>query len=121
VLRALAEAGPLALAPGALRESWGGVRAALNDRLPAAGLLPVEGFENRWRTASKGAPWPQTPEPDNGAVLTLTGLGARGFAHAPLLAEALVSALMNEPAPLARDGLEALHPARFTWRALKRS
>ncbi|MEQ8433368.1 MAG: tRNA (5-methylaminomethyl-2-thiouridine)(34)-methyltransferase MnmD [Oceanicaulis sp.] len=125
VLRALAEDGPLALAPGALRESWGGVRAALNDRLPAAGLLPADGFEDRWlaaaRGAAGGAALPDAPEPDDGAVLTLTGLGARGFAHAPLLAEALVSALMNEPAPLARDGLEVLHPARFTWRALKRS
>ncbi len=121
VLRALAGDGPLALTPGRLRESWGGVRAALNDRLPAAGLLAAEGFEDRWRAAARGAPFPDTPEPDDGAVMTLTGLGARGFAHAPLLAEALVSALMNEPAPLARDGLEALHPARFDWRALKRS
>ncbi|MGX6646661.1 tRNA (5-methylaminomethyl-2-thiouridine)(34)-methyltransferase MnmD [Maricaulaceae bacterium MS644] len=125
VLRALAEDGPLALTPGTLRKSWGGVRAALNDRLPAAGILAAEGFEDRWRAAARGATggaaWPDAPEPDDGAVLTLTGLGARGFAHAPLLAEALVSALMNEPAPLARDGLETLHPARFTWRALKRS
>ena len=120
VLRALAEDGPLALTPGALRESWGGVRAALNDRLPASGLLPADGFEDRWRAAARGAPFADTQEPDNGAVLALTGLGARGFAHAPLLAEALVSALMNEPAPLARDGLEVLHPARFAWRALKR-
>lgn len=137
VLRALAEDGPLALTPGILRMSWGGVRAALNDRLPAAGLLAADGFEDRWRAAARGATGgatggttggttggaasPDSPEPDDGAVLTLTGLGARGFAHAPLLAEALVSALMNEPAPLARDGLEVLHPTRFAWRALKRS
>ena len=38
----------------------------------------------------------------------LTGLGSRGFTFAPLLAEALVAELLNEPSPLER----ALH-ARF--------
>ena len=121
VLRALAADGPLALRPGALRSSWGGVRAAVKDRLPVAGLLPAEGFADRWVMAAKGGAFPGAPEPDAGAVLALTAFGARGFAHAPLLAEALVSALCNEPAPLSQDGLEAFHPARFLWRALKRS
>jgi len=121
VLRALAEDGPLALSPGVLRSSWGGVRAAVKDRLPVAGLLPAQGFAERWRAAAKGGPAPDAPEPGDGAVLALSAFGARGFAHAPLLAEALVSSLMNEPAPLERDGLEAFHPARFSWRALKRS
>jgi tRNA 5-methylaminomethyl-2-thiouridine biosynthesis bifunctional protein len=119
-LRALAEDGPLALSPGTLRRSWGGVRAAVKDRLPVAGLLPADGFAERWGAAARGGPAPQTREPAHGAVLVLTALGARGFAHAPLLAEALVSALCKEPAPLQRDGLEALHPGRLAWRALKR-
>ncbi|MEQ8403978.1 MAG: tRNA (5-methylaminomethyl-2-thiouridine)(34)-methyltransferase MnmD [Oceanicaulis sp.] len=120
-LRALAEGGPLALELGAMRDSWGGVRAAVKDRLPVAGLLPADGFSDRWAQAAKGGAQPEASELGDGAVLALTGLGARGFAHAPLLAEAIVSALCNEPAPLARDGLEALHPARFLWRDLKRA
>lgn len=119
-LRALAADGPLALKLGALRESWGGVRAAVKDRLPLAGLCPASGFAERWAAAARGGPPPETREPGDGAVLALTGLGARGFAHAPLLAEAIVSALCEEPAPLARDGLDTLHPARFLWRAMKR-
>ncbi|MGJ3231690.1 MAG: tRNA (5-methylaminomethyl-2-thiouridine)(34)-methyltransferase MnmD [Oceanicaulis sp.] len=120
-LRALGAEGPLALELGEMRESWGGVRAAVKDRLPVAGLLPADGFAERWAAASKGGPWSDAPEPGDGAVIALTGFGARGFAHAPLLAEAIVSALCNEPAPLQRDGLEALHPARFHWRDLKRA
>lgn len=119
-LRTLAETGPLAIEPGAMTDSWGGVRAAAKDRLPVAGLLPGSGFEDRWRAAARGGAAPSEPEPADGALLALTGFGARGFAHAPLLAEALASALSNEPAPLQRDGLEALHPARFSWRALKK-
>jgi len=120
-LRTLAGDGPLALEPGAMRRSWGGVRAAVKDRLPVAGLLAADGFAARWAKAAKGGPWPEAPEPDTGAVLALTALGARGFAHAPVLAEAIASALCKEPAPLERNGLEALHPARFLWRDLKRT
>ncbi len=53
-------------------------------------------------------------------LYVLTGFGARGFAHAPLLAEALASGLCGEPPPLERAGLMALHPARLLWRALRR-
>ncbi|MFW6412600.1 MAG: tRNA (5-methylaminomethyl-2-thiouridine)(34)-methyltransferase MnmD [Oceanicaulis sp.] len=120
-LRALGAEGPLRLELGAMHESWGGVRAAVKDRLPVSGLVPRAGFAERWGAAARGGPWPDMAEPDTGGVIALTALGARGFAHAPLLAEAIVSALCKEPAPLARDGLEALHPARFLWRDLKRA
>lgn len=124
-LRALAQEGPagLAQALGPVRARWGGVRAAAPDRLPVIGPLPDETFSSVWAAHAQGRAAGSPPEPGAGLaarVFTLTGLGARGFAHAPLLAEALVSQLCGEPAPLERAALEALHPARLTWRALKR-
>ncbi|MCC5996784.1 MAG: hypothetical protein JJU18_10500, partial [Oceanicaulis sp.] len=76
-----------------------------------------------WRAPARGGAQALPPAGAglSGRVMALTGLGARGFAHAPLLAEALASALCGEPAPLERAGLAALHPARFAWRALKRA
>ncbi|MCH8488940.1 MAG: FAD-dependent 5-carboxymethylaminomethyl-2-thiouridine(34) oxidoreductase MnmC [Oceanicaulis sp.] len=125
-LRALAQEGPagLAQALGPVRARWGGVRAAAPDRLPVIGPLPDETFSTRWAAHAQGRAAAPPPEPGAGLaprVFTLTGLGARGVAHAPLLAEALASMLCGEPAPLERAALAALHPARFAWRALKRS
>lgn len=121
-LRALAAAapgGPVEL--DGLEQSWSGVRAAVADRLPLMGPMPPEGFEGVWKSHAKGGPAPTRASLSPSGLFVLGGFGARGFAHAPLLAEALVSALCNEPAPLERAGLASLHPARFTWRALKRA
>lgn len=87
---------------GKVEQIWRGVRATLPDRLPAAG--PVcdgqgEAIDGLW---------------------TLAGLGARGFAHAPLLAETIASAITGEPSPLERTGAASLHPGRFALRALKK-
>jgi tRNA 5-methylaminomethyl-2-thiouridine biosynthesis bifunctional protein len=100
-------------------ESWAGVRATTPDRLPVAGTLPDTNFDETWRAAARGGPWPELAG-GAPAHIILSGFGSRGFAHAPLLAEALASDLCGEPSPLERDGREALHPARFRWRALKR-
>lgn len=112
----------LAARLGPMRGSWGGVRSATPDRLPAVGSMPDSRFDEAWGAAARGGPIgsDRTRQQPNG-LYALTGFGARGFAHAPLLAEALVSGLMKEPLPLERAGLEALHPARFRWRALRRS
>ena len=74
------------------------------------------GTPERWRCHA-----PQTVQAMTHRVRSAGGFGARGFAHAPLLAEALASDLCGEPSPLERAGREALHPARFAWRALKKS
>lgn len=103
------------------REVWSGVRAAVADRLPLCGPSPDESFDGLWRDTARrgGVPESGVGQGLSGPVL-LSALGARGFAHAPLLAEEIASALCGEPACLERDGLQALHPARFAWRALKR-
>jgi tRNA 5-methylaminomethyl-2-thiouridine biosynthesis bifunctional protein len=41
-------------------------------------------------------------------------LGSRGIALAPLLAEAIASEVLDEPAPIPRSLLRSMHPARFT-------
>ena len=80
---------------GPVQERWGGVRAATPDRLPLVGRA--------------------------GAGLSvLGGLGSRGFAHAPLLAEALVSDLTGGGAVLERAGLAALSPERFAERRARK-
>lgn len=119
---ALAEAFPgLAARLGEQLDSWAGVRAAFADRLPAAGGVPGPDFDAIWGEFARGGPLPaggaDALEPGIGV---LGGFGARGFAHAPLLAEALVSDLFAEPSPLERAGRQVLHPARFVLRALRR-
>ncbi|KPP81242.1 MAG: tRNA 5-methylaminomethyl-2-thiouridine biosynthesis bifunctional protein [Oceanicaulis sp. HLUCCA04] len=87
---------------GAVLEHWGAARCVLPDRLPAAG---------------------QAVRADGSAIAglhLLTGFGARGFAHAPLLAEHLISVMCGEPSALERAGAASLDPARFALRALRR-
>ncbi|MFW6413630.1 MAG: tRNA (5-methylaminomethyl-2-thiouridine)(34)-methyltransferase MnmD [Oceanicaulis sp.] len=119
-LRALAADGMPDLVLGARTSGWGGVRAATPDRLPVCGALPAGDFAEIWGCAARGGPAPERGSSAS-PVLVLGGFGARGFAHAPLLAEHLVSTLLGEPFALERAGAEALHPARFAWRALRRS
>lgn len=121
---------PLTLsdAPGPCVEHWSGVRAALGDRRPVAGRLPGPAYDARWRPAARAGSEAFAGAADADAsgdgleagLIMLGALGARGFAHAPLLAEHIAGALCGEPPALEQDGLDALHPARFAWRALKR-
>lgn len=103
-------------------QHWSGVRATTPDRLPVSGSLPEYGFEDHWRAWARGGPMANANDPKAARpAIALTGMGSRGFAHAPLLAEALASDLCGEPSPLERAGREAFHPARFAIRAMKRS
>lgn len=104
-------------------ESWSGVRATTPDRLPVYGSLPPSEFSERWASSARGGPLPEATETeiDTPPHIVLSGFGSRGFAHAPLLAEALASDLCAEPSPLEQSGRQALHPARFAFRRLKRS
>lgn len=106
---------------GTLRDVWGSARASTPDRLPVAGSLPHQLFAMIWEDFARTGRMPEVSDDHQQRRLAaLNGLGARGFAHAPLLAEALVSDLCGEPSPLERAGREALHPARFAIRRLKR-
>jgi len=74
---------------------WTGVRATTQDRLPLAGAI------------------------GEGAYI-LSGLGSRGFAHAPLLAEAIAAEIAGDPSPIRRGAVEAFDPARFARRRARR-
>lgn len=70
------------------------------------------------------APRHPTACPSRGAAgpggFILSGLGSRGFAHAPLLAEHVASLALGQAVPLEAAGAEALDPARFEARRRRR-
>ena len=82
-------------APGGAVSDWTGVRATTPDRLPVVGAISPGRF-------------------------ILSGLGARGFAHAPLLAEFIASRICGETSPLERAGASSLAPERFEVRRRRR-
>lgn len=103
-------------------QSWAGVRAVTSDQLPVSGPLPGSEFTARWRQYSTGRlPRIKPGPPGPCRQFILSGFGSRGFAHAPLLAEALAGDLSGEPGVLERAGRECLQSTRFAWRRLKRS
>ncbi|SDM11681.1 tRNA (5-methylaminomethyl-2-thiouridine)(34)-methyltransferase MnmD [Maricaulis salignorans] len=103
-------------------QTWSGVRAVTSDQLPVSGPLAGSEFTARWRQYSTGRmPRIKPGPPGPCRQFILSGFGSRGFAHAPLLAEALASDLSGEPGAFERAGRECLQSTRFAWRRLKRS
>jgi tRNA 5-methylaminomethyl-2-thiouridine biosynthesis bifunctional protein len=77
-------------------EGRAAIRAVTPDRLPLAGRAGADGR------------------------FVLAGFGARGFAHAPLLAEHVAALALGAPSPLPRAAAELVDPARFARRAARR-
>ncbi|MAW80013.1 MAG: bifunctional tRNA (5-methylaminomethyl-2-thiouridine)(34)-methyltransferase MnmD/FAD-dependent 5-carboxymethylaminomethyl-2-thiouridine(34) oxidoreductase MnmC [Parvularcula sp.] len=96
------------------------VRCTTPDRLPLCGPLPDWGFYSGaydgLRTGKKKDYPPGETRP---GLFILTGLGSRGLVTAPYAAALLAAELAGAP----RDAtiLQALHPARFFIRDLKRA
>lgn len=109
------------LDPAAARPE-AGLRCQTPDRLPVAGPLPDLGFfggaydDLRFGRKREYPPGEMLP-----GTYILAGLGARGLLTAPLAAAMIVAELTGEPAPVDREVAEALHPARFFIRDLKRA
>lgn len=102
--------------------SRAGLRATTPDRMPIAGSLPDAGA---WTAqyaalAHGGVIDTSTPPPAHDGVYVIVGLGARGLTLAPLLGERIATELFGEPHTLSARTLDAIHPARFLQRALKR-
>ncbi|MEM8935901.1 MAG: bifunctional tRNA (5-methylaminomethyl-2-thiouridine)(34)-methyltransferase MnmD/FAD-dependent 5-carboxymethylaminomethyl-2-thiouridine(34) oxidoreductase MnmC [Pseudomonadota bacterium] len=97
-------------------------RCATPDRMPIAGPLPDDDF---YRQAYKGLRTGRRETYPVGqsqpGLYALTGLGSRGLVTAPLCAALLASDLAGSPSPVTREIANALHPARFLIRALKRN
>lgn len=98
-------------------------RAQVPDRVPFAGPAPdyeayLTAYE-RQRHGDRFAPYP--PPPCHPGLFLLGGLGARGFATALLLGEILAAEVTGAPVPLPADVGEAIHPARFIIRYLRKN
>lgn len=116
---ALADLG--ALSPETSRPR-AGVRCVTPDRLPLAGPVPAWGFYSAayddLRMGKKRDYPPGEVEP---GLFVLSGLGSRGLVTAPLAAAMIAAEMTGAPAPVDRDAAQALHPARFFIRDLKRA
>ncbi len=97
------------------------VRATAPDFMPIMGLMP---HADEWRAQNAALVHGRRGEardaPALKGVYMFGALGARGFTTAPLLAECLASELCDEPFVMPRSVRDAIHPARFLLRALKR-
>lgn len=98
------------------------VRCVTPDRLPVVGPVPTWGFyggsydglrEGKRRDYPSGKTEP--------GLYILSGLGSRGLVTAPLAAAVIAAEMTGAPSPVDRETVEALHPARFFIRDLKRA
>ncbi|MGL5450842.1 MAG: bifunctional tRNA (5-methylaminomethyl-2-thiouridine)(34)-methyltransferase MnmD/FAD-dependent 5-carboxymethylaminomethyl-2-thiouridine(34) oxidoreductase MnmC [Aeromonas sp.] len=97
-----------------------GVRCASRDHLPVVGpVVKLAGLAERY--ARLVADPDGTPSlPLYTGLYVLGALGSRGVCSAPLCAELLACEICGDPLPLPADLLEALHPARYWVRKLRK-
>lgn len=97
-------------------------RATTPDRAPVAGLLPnADAWLAQYAHLAHGRVIrTDAPPPAHDGVYVIGGLGARGLTLAPLLGEIIAAEMCGEPALLSQAARDAIHPARFLHRALKR-
>src|SRR5690606_35941972 len=111
-----AEAMEQALAQGRLL-GWAGVRCASLDRLPLIGAAPDPAAAAALRRRLPGV----------AALPRLAGLhlccafGSRGLALAALAGEVLAASIDGDEVSLEPALRDAVDPARFAWRAARRS
>jgi tRNA 5-methylaminomethyl-2-thiouridine biosynthesis bifunctional protein len=91
-----------------------GWRLATQDRLPLAGAMPAalppdHGLDQPRRI-------PRAP-----GLFVLAALGSRGLTWAPLAAQVIAAAITGAPSPLEASLLDAIDPARFLARRVRRS
>jgi tRNA 5-methylaminomethyl-2-thiouridine biosynthesis bifunctional protein len=114
---------PLALDPSQLsgRTAW---RWTSRDRLPVVGAVPVMpcfefGVQNESpasRRADQARFVPRVP-----GLFVFTALGSRGITWSALGGRVVAAAISGAPAPLEASLLDAIDPARFITRQLRRS
>lgn len=98
------------------------LRTTTPDHLPLIGGLPdFTAYCDAYGDIDKGRHYARyCNAPYHRDVYICTGFGARGMIGAPLAAEIITSQIAGMPAPVEKSVLDALHPARFIIRALKR-
>lgn len=90
-----------------------GFRCVSTDRMPLVGSLP-----NLSHHVNAGTDMARVPRSDG--LYCLLGLGSRGLVWSGIAAELLANQICGEPWRLERDLAEALDPARFWLRELRR-
>lgn len=102
---------------------WTGLRAMTPDRLPVVGPMPdADAYQIDYPDLHHGKHWVDYPPARYQAGLyVLSGFGARGYQFAPLMANLLADMIAGTPLPLEADLIQAVHPARFLVRNLKRA
>lgn len=98
------------------------LRAITPDRMPLVGPVPDLDFYHKWyHDLQHGKAASNYPKARYLAGLYLnTGHGARGLSTSFLCAELITSQICNAPLPVPDDICQALHPARFLIRDLKK-
>ncbi|MEZ5917077.1 MAG: FAD-dependent 5-carboxymethylaminomethyl-2-thiouridine(34) oxidoreductase MnmC [Parvularculaceae bacterium] len=98
------------------------IRCQTPDRLPVAGVLVDWGFyAGAYDGLRTGRASDYPPGETMDGAFILAGLGSRGLVTAPLCAALIAADISGAPSPVERDIAEALHPARFFIRDLKRA
>jgi tRNA 5-methylaminomethyl-2-thiouridine biosynthesis bifunctional protein len=97
------------------------IRCSTPDHLPVVGAMPDSLQFTELADLYKALPLHQYQVPSHEKnVFIITGLGSRGLTTAPLMAEVLVSQMLEEPMPLTKPLLDTLNPNRFIVRSLIR-
>ncbi|WP_417623234.1 bifunctional tRNA (5-methylaminomethyl-2-thiouridine)(34)-methyltransferase MnmD/FAD-dependent 5-carboxymethylaminomethyl-2-thiouridine(34) oxidoreductase MnmC [Paremcibacter congregatus] len=99
------------------------IRAYSPDHLPVCGPVPdMTAYQTAYADLHHGPRHKTFPmAPYHPHLYINSGLGARGFMTAPLLAELISGFIAGDALPLPRSLIEALHPARFMVRALRKA
>jgi len=103
-------------------QSRAAIRVTTPDFAPIAGLLPdAHAWLAQYADLAHGRKIEtDAMSPAHAGVYVIGGLGARGLTLAPLLGEIIASEMYAEPPLLPQIARDAIHPARFLHRALKR-
>lgn len=98
------------------------LRTTTADHLPLIGPAPdFDAYLASYGDIDKGKKGARYPDaPYHKDVYICTGFGARGLIGAPLAAEIIASEICDMPLPLEKVLMDAIHPARFIIRGLKR-
>lgn len=98
------------------------VRCQTPDRMPVVGALPDWDFYGAAYDDLRSGRRQDYPPGETAPLrFILAGLGSRGLVTAPYCAAILAAELTSAPSPAERDVAEALHPARFFIRDLRRA
>ncbi len=115
--RALPQLPPLEVSGGRVA-----FRCASPDHLPLIGPVADDDFYLQAYAGLKHGKPPRhfPPARYRPGLFVSSGHGSRGLVSCPLAAELIAAMIEGEPLPLPQDLLNALHPARFLVRRLRR-